>query len=292
MQQRRCCLTSTSFNPRAHAGRDARSMFNAGPRDRVSIHAPTRGATPGGNTDNAGADVSIHAPTRGATGAGFAGDARDRVSIHAPTRGATIGASSVMYHLGCFNPRAHAGRDSTTPTRPTSCSARFNPRAHAGRDSAPRWQPAVPSAFQSTRPRGARRHALRFETVVPDDVSIHAPTRGATRAAPCSVLTGVVSIHAPTRGATALAGAARALTHVSIHAPTRGATPESADRVPAWKCFNPRAHAGRDWSYPAPRPSVLAFQSTRPRGARRFWGDPINNMDVFQSTRPRGARPP
>src|SRR5690606_29178222 len=34
--------------------------------------------------------------------------------------------------------------------------------------------------FQSTRPRGAR-HGLRYVPARPDRVSIHAPTRGATR---------------------------------------------------------------------------------------------------------------
>ena len=33
----------------------------------VSIHAPTKGATPNGTSANANADVSIHAPTKGAT---------------------------------------------------------------------------------------------------------------------------------------------------------------------------------------------------------------------------------
>ena len=56
----------------------------------------------------------------------------------------------------CFNPRAHAGRDSLTagPRSPMPC---FNPRAHAGRDLS-----------------GYGYNGL-FE------VSIHAPTRGATQ---------------------------------------------------------------------------------------------------------------
>ena len=76
-------------------------------------------------------------------------------------------------------------------------------------------------------------------------VSIHAPTRGATRKTVKPVVRhgfnsrahegrdrcssrgaafGRVSIHAPTRGATGDAVPARFVRGVSIHAPTRGAT--------------------------------------------------------------------
>ena len=78
----------SSFNPRAHAGRDtaghvALTVYG------VSIHAPTRGATPLTSTYVVGCTVSIHAPTRGAT----------RVI---PSRD---------FYIQRFNPRAHAGRD-------------------------------------------------------------------------------------------------------------------------------------------------------------------------------------
>ena len=76
------------FNPRAHAGRDRyvwRGILSA----RVSIHAPTRGAT--------GLISQIY---HGII-----------VSIHAPTRGATLFLPPLPYVIGRFNPRAHAGRD-------------------------------------------------------------------------------------------------------------------------------------------------------------------------------------
>ena len=79
---------------------------------KVSIHAPTRGATPGRQwhvhparsfnpRSHAGSDrdgqlaiarriVSIHAPTRGATTTMTEDQFYDSVSIHAPTRGATV----------------------------------------------------------------------------------------------------------------------------------------------------------------------------------------------------------
>ena len=105
---------------------------------RVSIHAPTRGATPSSTNDayqtkrfnprpHAGGDdlleiegspeseVSIHAPTRGATCPSI--DPRDsdqRVSIHAPTRGATSLA---------LGRRRHRGVSIHAPTRGATCAS-------------------------------------------------------------------------------------------------------------------------------------------------------------------------
>ena len=98
------------FNPRAHTGRDVH-FHPLQCLQRISIHAPTRGATPypcGSailssfqSTRPHGARrskcivrrlpvlISIHAPTRGAT-AFFRATVDDGfISIHAPTRGAT-----------------------------------------------------------------------------------------------------------------------------------------------------------------------------------------------------------
>lgn len=50
----------------AYAGRDA-PCYNGKRRERVSIHAPTRGATGVEVRLCADISVSIHAPTRGAT---------------------------------------------------------------------------------------------------------------------------------------------------------------------------------------------------------------------------------
>ena len=55
-----------------------------------------------------------------------------------------------------------------------------------------------------------------------------------------------VSIHAPTRGATLDDARHEAAILVSIHAPTRGATIASAVPTFARRSFNPRAHEGRD----------------------------------------------
>ena len=64
--RRGCTRDMQSFNPRSHAGSDCiRSRYRHG--QGVSIHAPTRGATPKSNNQIYIHYVSIHAPTRGAT---------------------------------------------------------------------------------------------------------------------------------------------------------------------------------------------------------------------------------
>ena len=124
------------------------------------------------------------------------------------------------------------------------------------------------------------------------NISIHAPTRGATLEDPDSEWEydkfqsthprGVrpyvlpinaagfeISIHAPTRGATFCLVILLYLLVISIHAPTRGATELFFKDSKRWSNFNPRTHEGCD--------SFLRFL--------RF------PNDLFQSTHPRGVRP-
>ena len=56
---------------------------------KVSIHAPTQGATVGDAVKDRLQIVSIHAPTQGATLRPAAFETPGAVSIHAPTQGAT-----------------------------------------------------------------------------------------------------------------------------------------------------------------------------------------------------------
>ena len=98
------------FNPRTRTGCDTRRLPAPG-QQRVSIHAPARGATPVFSFLNSCPRfqsthphgvrhplphhalrclrVSIHAPARGATHHGEDDGNGKRVSIHAPARGAT-----------------------------------------------------------------------------------------------------------------------------------------------------------------------------------------------------------
>ena len=119
----------------------------------------------------------------------------------------------------------------------------FNPRTHEGCDH------------------------VKSEVEAKSNVSIHAPTRGATVKA--AVFKGAVrvSIHAPTRGATLRSAIALQKYKVSIHAPTRGAT--------FLLVFVS---------------SFLLFQSTHPRGVRRTLERERALPSLFQSTHPRGVR--
>ena len=167
---------------------------------RVSIHAPTRGATALRSLCSVLAEVSIHAPTRGATGKISVGSQDEKVSIHAPTRGATHW-HILLFHNSSFNPRTHEGCDLPTFADLLSYIC-FNPRTHEGCDGldafctywltvsihAPtRGATLIDSTdrpvvieFQSTHPRGVRLYLL-LVSCSDDDVSIHAPTRGATK---------------------------------------------------------------------------------------------------------------
>ena len=56
------------------------------------------------------------------------------------------------------------------------------------------------------------------------DISIHAPTNGATAIIGQNGTSTAISIHAPTNGATVAKVVFYGLTYISIHAPTNGAT--------------------------------------------------------------------
>ena len=233
-----------SFNPRAHAGRDLVMLESIQSLTDVSIHAPMRGATKTAATAQSTAFVSIHAPMRGATGntgrrsptSAFQSTrpcgARHRqnyynhlgikVSIHAPMRGATIVCVLMPSAPFCFNPRAHAGRDSSAAFS-LSCLSSFNPRAHAGRDGFTAADFADHREFQSTRPCGARL----FNKFVFGTHGAFQSTR------PCGARRRTTMTRWPAAC-------------VSIHAPMRGATGLGSLWSNHRSRFNPRAHAGRD----------------------------------------------
>ena len=121
-----------------------------------------------------------------------------------------------------------------------------------------------------------------------------------------------VSIHAPAKGATITLRRVRPLTCVSIHAPAKGATGDRLHNFNRAASFNPRARKGRDYireclpmssmvSIHAPakgatlgafdyRVLSTGFQSTRPQRARQRCNEDPQDRDRFQSTRPQRAR--
>ena len=122
------------------------------------------------------------------------------VSIHAPARGATPSRYSSFRVGTCFNPRACTRRDLPARLRrrtagrfnPRACTRRdwgsssspraarcFNPRACTRRDAIWQIRIIVELMFQSTRLHEAR--LVPNKTIGhKEQVSIHAPARGAT----------------------------------------------------------------------------------------------------------------
>ena len=99
------------------------------------------------------------------------------ISIHAPTRGATLFvAVKVWYPIF----------QSTLPREERLCAGfslylctDFNPRSHERSDMRSVTQKCINCEFQSTLPR-EERHAGGANDGDQSDISIHAPTRGAT----------------------------------------------------------------------------------------------------------------
>ena len=92
-RERRCLRIDTNsfnyFNPRSREGSDTES--NAGLQyDRISIHAPAKGATTASVELSDNSIISIHAPAKGATIAFQSYNSRVCISIHAPAKGATV----------------------------------------------------------------------------------------------------------------------------------------------------------------------------------------------------------
>ena len=166
---------------------------------------------------------------------------------------------------GCFNPRAHGGRDWASPTTPERVQEFQSTRPRGARPMClPRQWAYQP--FQSTRPRGARPKQ-EVHILLPC-VSIHAPTWGATGLRQYEAAWWLFQSTRPRGARPALGVVGGVSLPVSIHAPTGGAT----------------------FAWLSEQAINSQFQSTRPRGARLLAHLPWLPVRLFQSTRPRGAR--
>ena len=155
-----CDADQQDFNPRSHERSD-KKYINIYNRSKISIHAPTRGATERRWRALKILVISIHAPTRGATVMKLAAVTRglfqstlpreerrcdadadgyvSNISIHAPTRGATRSHSRCR----CIFPISiHA------PTRGATAAYRAYTDGYI---------------FQSTLPREERRSRFKKE---------------------------------------------------------------------------------------------------------------------------------
>ena len=108
-----------------------------------------------------------------------------------------------------------------------------------------------------------------------DQVSIHAPTQGATKGAGYAALSVYVSIHAPTQGATSpKLGIISVILFQSTH--PRRVRLFFLLKTLYTHSFNPRTHAGCDFASMSLYDYIIKFQSTHPRRVRlkerfSFW---------------------
>ena len=143
-------------------------------------------------------------------------------------------------------------------------------------------------------------------------ISIHAPTRGATRSRKNGSGQRRISIHAPTRGATlcafplpdpyifqsTLPRGERLVSSwdtliTSVHFNPRsheGSDAELRNNPVHLRNFNPRSHEGSDNTFTNGNPIRIQFQSTLPRGERPTAPYDWQLPQEFQSTLPRGER--
>ena len=122
---------------------------------KVSIHAPTRGATFYYGYNGGAAVFQSTLLREERRGMSTTVDLFGRVSIHAPTRGATINKVIQFYPYLCFNPRSYARSDSFI-AQGSMILQSFNPRSYARSD--PSWgaQSSSTTWFQSTLLREER----------------------------------------------------------------------------------------------------------------------------------------
>ncbi len=121
--------------------------------------------------------ISIHAPTRGATLHPYGACLQYFISIHAPTRGAT--------HLcSCYNRQMRF--QSTPPHGERRYGQNCLQHNKQFQSTPPHGERPLStvivlniSLFQSTPPHGERR-VCSTEEIIEFEISIHAPTRGAT----------------------------------------------------------------------------------------------------------------
>ncbi len=148
-------IQNNGFNPRSHEGSDYRPSSTRG-RRRVSIHAPTKGATGAPCGQATEMEVSIHAPTKGATG------------LYLEFPGAWI----------CFNPRSHEGSDVESLNFMYGC-AMFQSTLPRRERRPPGVFILSPNGFNPRSHEGSDRF-LQPQLQRLQEVSIHAPTKGAT----------------------------------------------------------------------------------------------------------------
>ena len=152
-------------------------LIDCGKYHKISIHAPTKGATVHLVLMLSFSIFQSTLPRRERLISSSSFTFSPGISIHAPTKGATQADAEVAISYNDFNPRSHEGSDITK----TKAICVYVISIHA------------PTKGATT---------TKANVMCLDIISIHAPTKGATEASELIRLGFVISIHAPTKGAT------------------------------------------------------------------------------------------
>ncbi len=165
--------------------------------------------------------ISIHAPARGATFSLNLSHYPIKYFNPRSRTGSDAGGEILPFSFGHFNPRSRTGSDQTDcgSYRP---AIYFNPRSRTGSDVKKQLNESK-VLFQSTLPHGERRNERGGSKAV-GAISIHAPARGATtdRGGHWSA---VRNFNPRSRTGSDVSTSPILVAYsISIHAPARGAT--------------------------------------------------------------------
>ncbi len=171
--------------------------------------------------------------------------------------------------LSHFNPRSHEGSDARCGYRSFRDGRYFNPRSHEGSDGNRSRAWSKIQRFQSTLPRGERRITIHIFGDQLQDFNPRSHEGSDITNTSFILILMAISIHAPTRGATKSCGGVPRIKAISIHAPTRGATEEECAEIEEWVIS---IHAPTRGATGVSHLIEIAnlFQSTLPRGERRI----------------------
>ena len=214
--------------------------------ERISIHAPPRGATAAVDAEKKALDISIHAPPRGATTAELIDEVLEKFQFTPLREGRLTGlnAEQIYYFISIHAPPRGATLLVHTSTARTLFQ--FTPLREGRQDVMPGLSQYV--------------------------ISIHAPPRGATCAGAWRLL-GLLDFNSrPSARGDSLPHHVGRAGHISIHAPPRGATSDLAIAT-GQKVFQftPLREGRPRWLY------------TQPSFSRHFNSRPSARGDIFEA---------
>ena len=191
------------------------------------------------------------------------------------------------FHLLCMFQSTLPRGERLSGSNKRSVGICFNPRSREGSDGKTSYFHIKYSVSIHAPARGATPHLLGDFRII--CVSIHAPARGATCQRKALIQSKSVSIHAPARGATL------SLFHQSFPASRfnprsrEGSDPTIAYAISVIFCFNPRSREGSDNIVTDNLPCRCRFQSTLPRGERRYMNVPSCTFECFNPRSREGS---